>query len=87
MAHQSHRETPFTKTLLQTAQRAEACGMDSLSLKVGFGRGERFVRKPYLFQIDVERCMRLSFVFSDTETQLPSKIKPTKIDVPPQVYN
>lgn len=41
------------------------------------------MRKPHLFQTDVERFMHLSFVFPDMKTQLLSKIKLTKI-VPPK---
>lgn len=81
MAHQSHRATPFTQSLIQTAKRNETHGMDSMppkGLKVGFGRGKWFVRKPHLFQVDVKPCMRLSFVFPDMHRLLPPNIKPRK---------
>lgn len=44
----------------------------------GFGRGEWFVRKPHLFQVDVRQCVRLSFVFPDTLRRLPLRVKRRK---------
>lgn len=55
--------------------------MDSMppkGLKVGFGRGKWFVRKPHLFQADVKQCMRLSFVFPDMPTTTSPNIKTEK---------
>lgn len=49
--------------------------MPPKGLKVGFGRGKWFVRKPHLFQVDVKQCMRLSFVFPDMHRLLLPNIK------------
>lgn len=48
--------------------------MPPKGLKVGFGRGKWFVRKPHLFQVDVKQCMRLSFVSPDMHRRLAPNI-------------